>query len=107
MPSLFTQFSGLVGLLVFLHQMWDYAPVERAVVTAAASGMAVYVVLLLGHAAIRQIVAYRPPSLAEETAGGTPEGTPGGTPGGTPDGADAQKPSAARTPARPPASGTS
>lgn len=71
MQSIFTQFSGLVGLLVFLHQLWDYAPVERAVVLAAGSGMAVYLVLLIGHAAIRHIVEYRPPQLAEETAGGS------------------------------------
>lgn len=72
MTHLFTQFSGLVGVLVFLHQLWDYAPFERALLTACGAAMAIYLVLIIGHVAVRHILDYTPPRLAEEAAGGAP-----------------------------------
>ena len=69
MTPLFTQFSGLVGVLVFLHQLWDYAPFERALLTAFGVATAMYLVLIVGHVAVRHILDYEPPRLAEEAAG--------------------------------------
>lgn len=78
MHALFVQFSGLVGLLVFLNGLWGHAPLERTIFSSFASGMAIYLALLVGEAVVRRILAYSPPQLAEEATGGD-----GGT--GTPE----------------------
>lgn len=69
MHALFVQFSGLVGLLVFLNGLWSNAPVERTVFSAVAAGMVVYLALIVGETLVRRILAYTPPQLAEEVAG--------------------------------------
>lgn len=69
MHALFVQFSGLVGLLVFLNGLWGNAPVERTVFSAVAAGMVVYLSLIVGEALVRRILAYTPPQLAEDGVG--------------------------------------
>lgn len=69
MRGIYTQFSGLAGLLAFLNQIWSYAPLERAIIVGFGTGLGVYLLLLLGDIAINKILAYRPPSLAEKSAG--------------------------------------
>ncbi|MBO6575786.1 MAG: hypothetical protein JJ896_12350 [Rhodothermales bacterium] len=71
MRALFSQFSGLIGILTFINQMLGGAPVEKAVLTGAGSGLAVYVVLLLGDVVIQRILeqaAAAPQSPARPTA---------------------------------------
>lgn len=56
MRALFSQFSGLIGILTFVNQMLSSAPVEKAVLTGAGAGLAVYVVLLLGDVVIQRLL---------------------------------------------------
>lgn len=69
MRAIYTQFSGLAGLLAFLNQIWSFAPLERAIIVGFCTGLGVYVLLLLGDIAINRILSFRPPSLAEKSAG--------------------------------------
>ena len=59
MNVLFTQIAGLTGLFVFLSQMWTYASVEKSVFVAIASGLAVYLVLVVGDFTIRTILDFQ------------------------------------------------
>lgn len=74
MRALFTQISGLAGLLAFLNQLWNYAPLERTILLGFGTGVVVYLMLVVGDLAITRILEYSPPRLAEEAAGGAPEG---------------------------------
>ncbi len=56
MRALFSQFSGLIGLLAFVNQMLASAPVEKALLVGTVSGLAVYVVLLLGDVVIQRVL---------------------------------------------------
>ena len=69
MRALFSQFSGLIGILTFVNQMLSSAPVEKALLTGAGAGLAVYVVLLLGDVVIQRIL---------EQAAATPMSTQSG-----------------------------
>lgn len=69
MDSLFAQVSGLAGVLVLLHQLWSYAPIERTVYASVGTAIAMYLVLVVGHTVVRQILSYQPPQLAEDRAG--------------------------------------
>lgn len=69
MRAIYTQFSGLAGLLAFLNQIWSYAPLERSIIVGFGTGLGVYVLLLLGDVAINRILSFRPPSLAEKSTG--------------------------------------
>lgn len=82
MHALFVQFSGLVGLLVLLNGLWDNTPVERTVFSAATAGMVIYLALIVSEALVRRILAYTPPQLAEEGAGGGRAGAGAGGDGG-------------------------
>ncbi len=57
MRALFTQFSGLVGILTFLNQLMGQAPVDKSIFLGLTTGMTVYLVLLLGDLAIHRILA--------------------------------------------------
>ena len=69
MRALYTQFSGLAGLLAFLNQLWNYAPLERTILMGFGAGVLVYLMLVLGDATINRILEHTPPRLAEEAAG--------------------------------------
>ncbi len=69
MRTIYTQFSGLAGLLAFLNQIWSYAPLERTIIVGFGTGLGVYLLLMLGDLAINRILAHTPPSLAEKAAG--------------------------------------
>lgn len=60
MNVLFTQISGLTGLFVFLNQMWRYAPLDKSMFVAIATGLGVYVVLMLGDLSVRLILHHYP-----------------------------------------------
>ena len=68
MRALFSQFSGLIGILTFVNQMLASAPVEKALLTGAGSGLAVYVVLLLGDVVIQRILEHAAAAPAPQTA---------------------------------------
>lgn len=68
MRALYTQFSGLAGLLAFLNQLWSYAPLERTILIGFGTGLGVYLLLILGDVAINRILAQRPPALADDSA---------------------------------------
>ena len=80
MRALYTQFSGLAGLLAFLNQMWSYAPLERTVLIGFGTGLGVYLLLILGDVTINRILAQTPPALADETVGEKAGGEPGEAP---------------------------
>lgn len=69
MRTIYTQFSGLAGLLAFLNQLWSYAPLERTILIGFGTGLGVYLLLMLGDVTINRILAHTPPALAEEAAG--------------------------------------
>ena len=69
MHVIFSQFSGLIGLFVFLSHVWRYASLEQAVLTSAASAGAIYLLLLLGDVLVRRILAYQTPALANGRSG--------------------------------------
>ncbi len=77
MRALYTQFSGLAGLLTFLNQLWNYAPLERTILMGFGAGLFVYLMLILGDATISRILEHTPPRLAEETAGDAPDAAAG------------------------------
>lgn len=60
MRALFTQLSGMIGLLTFLNQLINEATLERALFLGLTTGVAVYVVLLVGDLAIHRILASAP-----------------------------------------------
>lgn len=69
MRTIYTQFSGLAGLLAFLNQLWSYAPLDRTILIGFGTGLGVYLLLMLGDVTINRILAHTPPALAEEAAG--------------------------------------
>lgn len=74
MRAIYTQFSGLAGVLAFLNQLWSYAPLERTILVGFGTGLVVYLFFLLGDAVISRILMHMPPKLADETAGGAARG---------------------------------
>ncbi len=69
MRTIYTQFSGLAGLLAFLNQLWSYAPLDRSILIGFGTGLGVYLLLMLGDVTINRILAHTPPALAEESVG--------------------------------------
>lgn len=69
MRTIYTQFSGLAGLLAFLNQLWSYAPLERSVLIGFGTAIGVYLLLMLGDVTINRILAHTPPALADKAAG--------------------------------------
>ena len=72
MRSIYTQFSGLAGLLAFLNQLWSYAPIESSVLIGFGTGIVVYLLLIVGDLAIHRILAQTPAKLAEKSASRSP-----------------------------------
>lgn len=66
MRALFANISGLTGLLVLLNHMWSYASLERTLLSAFGTGVAVYLVLILGYVSVRRILAHMPPAEDNE-----------------------------------------
>lgn len=66
MRALFANISGLTGLLVLLNHMWSYASLERTLLSAFGTGVAVYLVLILGYVSVRRILAHAPPADESE-----------------------------------------
>jgi len=66
MRALVFHFSSLVGLLVFLSQVWNTAEIEQTVIMAFAVGLVMYTVLMVGFAMAQRIMAATPP--ADEAA---------------------------------------
>ncbi|MEM1128044.1 MAG: hypothetical protein AAGI71_15465 [Bacteroidota bacterium] len=67
MNAIFTHFSGLIGVLVFLTQVWNAAPLERGIALSACAALGMYVVLMTGQFVVSAILEYRPP-VAEEVS---------------------------------------
>jgi len=67
MRAIYTQFSGLAGLLAFLNQLWSYAPIERSIIIGFGTALTVYLILLIADLAIKRILAHTPTEFAEET----------------------------------------
>lgn len=62
MRALYIHISGLAGLLVFLKEVLNYAPIERTILVAATTGLTVYLMLIVGHSIVQRIMAYSPPT---------------------------------------------
>ena len=73
MHVLFIQFGGLIGLLVFLSQLWTHEPLDETLFKSCVAGMVVYFALVLGEVTIRNILAQRPPSDSDEAYPFPPE----------------------------------
>ena len=78
MQVFFLQLSVLVGLLVFLNQLWRQTPLEQTIFQGFTTGLVIYLVLLVGTIAVRRVLAYQPPQADAEDAEGTttPEPAP-------------------------------
>ncbi len=61
MQSLLTYISGLVGVFVLFLQLWQFAPLDRALLTAALTGLGAFLVLHLGYWVIQWILTLAPP----------------------------------------------
>lgn len=59
--ALISNVSCLFGVLVFLQQMWGHATIEHTLLTAIGSGLASYLILAVGYAAARGVIAHGPP----------------------------------------------
>jgi hypothetical protein len=71
MRAIYTQFSGLAGVLAFLNQLWSFAPLEQTILIGFGTGLVVYLLFILGDAAISRILVFSTTqNLADETAGG-------------------------------------
>ena len=68
MRAIYTQFSGLAGLLALLNQLWSFAPLERTILVGFGTGLGVYLILLLGDVIINRILAHTPQTLAKDGA---------------------------------------
>lgn len=69
MRALYIHISGLAGLLVFLKEVLNYAPLERTILVSATTGLTVYLMLIVGHTIVRRIMAYTPPVAASKGNG--------------------------------------
>ena len=57
MRALVFHFSTLVGLLIFLNQLWNAEEIERTIFMAFAAGLVMYTVLMIGYTMTRRILA--------------------------------------------------
>ncbi len=73
MQSLLTYISGLLGVFVLFLQLWQFAPVDRALLTAVLTGLGAFLVLHLGYVAIRWILTLPPPPRPEAAEADTQE----------------------------------
>jgi len=77
MRALFTQFSGLIGVLTFLNHLMSETPLDKTIIMGLGAGLSVYLVLLLGDLAIHRILEHTAAlQLTEKPAeAGTPAST--------------------------------
>lgn len=68
MHALFSQLSGLVGLLSFLNRLLEQAPLEKATFTGLVAGFSVYFVLLAGNLTVQYILDKMPSAEATRDA---------------------------------------
>lgn len=73
MRALYLHISGLVSLLVFLKEVLNYAPLERTILVAATTGLTVYLMLIVGHTIVQQIMAYSPPTPPSQSKQAAPQ----------------------------------
>jgi hypothetical protein len=78
MNSIILQVATLAGLLVLLQLLWGEASVERTLLVASASGLAVYGALLVGITVVQRVLAEVPPP--EAPAPEAPPEEPSGSP---------------------------
>ncbi|MDQ7039439.1 MAG: hypothetical protein Q9M35_00680 [Rhodothermus sp.] len=73
MQSLLTYLSGLIGVFVLFLQLWQFASVDRALMTAVLTALGAFLILHLGYVAIRWILTLAPKSAetSEPSAQGT------------------------------------
>ncbi len=57
MRALVFHFSSLVGLLIFLKQLWNAEEIERTIFMAFAAGLVMYTVLMIGFTVTQRILA--------------------------------------------------
>jgi len=57
MRALVFHFSSLVGLLIFLNQLWNAEEIERTIFMAFAAGLVMYTVLIIGFTVTQRIMA--------------------------------------------------
>ncbi len=57
MRALVFHISGLVGLLIFLNQLWNAEEIERTIFMAFAAGLVMYTVLMIGFTVTQRILA--------------------------------------------------
>ncbi len=68
MRALFSQLSGLVGLLAFISELLDSAPLDEAIFDGVTAGLALYVVLFFGQVAFRFILEHSETSATDAEA---------------------------------------
>ena len=56
MRALVFHFSSLVGLLIFLNQLWNAEEIERTIFMAFAAGLVMYTVLIIGFTVTQRIM---------------------------------------------------
>lgn len=67
--ALFMHLGVLTGLFVLLSQVWNYAPIDRIVLTSLGGGLGVYLVLTVAFIAIHRILAHAsPPEQTDDRA---------------------------------------
>lgn len=66
MHTLFSKLSCFAGLLVFLLEVGSRAPLERLLITSFGTGLAIYLVLIIGYLSVHHIMAHAPPPETEE-----------------------------------------
>jgi len=57
MRALIFHGSSVIGLLVLFNLLWNDAEIVRAVVTAFITGLAVYIVLMVGFVMMQRLIA--------------------------------------------------
>lgn len=95
MRALYLHISGLVGLLVFLREVLNYAPLERTILVATTTGLTVYLMLIVGHTIVQHIMAYSPPDTPNKQK--PKRAVPGMQPSSAPSGPAPSQPAVAET----------
>jgi hypothetical protein len=72
MQTLYIHLSALIGLFAFVNQLVRYAPLDRTILVGVASGVSVYVVLILGEVIIKRIIENQGAQNDERHSNGAP-----------------------------------
>ncbi len=68
MRALVFHFSSLVGLLIFLNQLWNAEEIERTIFMAFAAGLVMYTVLMISYTVTQRFLAHVANAPADEPA---------------------------------------